>query len=156
MFGCYRRNLDPASGSANRTGVRMDLLIAVAQRATVVDAGADAKDNRRRQGPRQERSINADALQERAAIGTKLSAEGIDVTEGTRRREAIRIGLLEHRDARIPSLEDIDVRRIDATFRMAAARLAAILDIDAEHNPVFGLAGAIIGRGLDRANARED
>ena len=130
----------------------MDLLVAVIQRAAVVDVRWPAADVRVGQSPgRHSRwTTGADRLDERAVIRRNAPPEV------GRYRAGIRV--LLHRDARIPSLEAIHISRLFGAARVETTWLAPVFDIDAEHKPAQRLVLATVttrGR-LEYSQTRED
>ena len=129
----------------------MDLLVAVIQRAAVVDVGWLAADVRVRQRPRLHAgaSTGADRLDEGAVIRRNASPEV------GRYRAGIRV--LLDRDARIPSLEAIHISRLFGAARVQTTWLAPVFDIDAEDNPFRTLAASTaVGPLRHPANTGED
>src|SRR6266496_511767 len=109
--------------SAGRRGGRMNLLIAVVQRAAILNVGRPPVNRRRRE--RADRRTAA--LQCRQEVAVRLPKGSPECR--IHRRE---VGPLAHFDTRLPRLEAIDIRRLDRTLRMESTRLAAILDIHPE------------------------
>ena len=127
----------------------MDLMIAIMQRATVLDVRSRTIDCGRRQRSDWQCSI-FQSIQEGAAGLAKCSPEGW--------RDGGEVGLLRNLDTRLPGLEAIDISRFDRTLRMEATRFTAVFDVDAEDNP-FRLSRStamnVVSR-RDLANTRED
>src|SRR5438093_337044 len=121
----------------------MDLVIATIQRTTILNVSGDTVNGGRRQRPDWERSV-AQRIQE---VTVRLSESR---TEGGRYRGEVR--LLAHRDTRLPSLEAIDIGRLDCALRVMPTWLTPVFNIDAEHH-IFR---RLIARALAAINFRFD
>jgi len=134
---------------AGRAGGRMDLMIAIVHRTTILNVGGHAIDGGRRQ-----RADGEDAVfQVRQEVAVRCS-EGLP--EGGRNGAEVR--LLRDFDSSLPSLEAIDISWLDGTTRMAATGFTAVFDIDAEDHP-FRLSRSAAADVVDRShlpNARPD
>src|SRR5438093_8485077 len=136
---------------AGRAGSWMDLTVAVEQRTAILDVGGQAVDRRRRQRPNRQRA----GFQRAQEVAVRLP-EGH--TEG--RRDGGEVRLSGGLDTGLPGLEAVDISRLgrERRIRMAATRLAAILDVDTEDHPFRTIGPWAIDVVLrrDPANARED
>src|SRR6185369_8443300 len=106
----------------------MDLAVAIFQWPTIDDVSphtTDAGTGQRADG----KQTSGLSVQERAAI---LSQQGAELC-----RNRVVVRLLGHRETSLPSLEAVDVSRIDGSTRMATTWFAAVFDIDAQNHP-FG------------------
>jgi len=139
----------PQGFRAGRTGRRMDLVITVMQRATILDVGSHTTHCGRRQRPDWEGS----AFQCGQEVAVRFS-QGLP--EVSRNRAEVR--LLRNFDSSLPSLEAIDISRLDCPARVATTRLAAVFDIHTEDNPfrLGGPAAMDIVRRSKLADARPD
>src|SRR6266567_3856746 len=127
----------------------MDLLIAIMQRATVLDVGSHSVDRCWRQRPDRDSQV----LQRVKEVAVGLAKGG---PEG--RRHGSEVWLLGNLDTRLPRLEAIDIGRFNGALRMESTRFTAVFDVDPEDDP-FSLgrpaAFDVIRRG-NLADSRED
>src|SRR5881396_3758257 len=113
--------------SAGCTSGRMDLLIAIMQRTTILDVGGQAIHHWRRQCPDRESTV-LQGVQERAVGCAERAAEG--------RRDRAEVRLLRDFDTSLPSLEAIDISWLDGALRMEPTGFTAVFDVDSEDHPL--------------------
>src|SRR6266496_2323188 len=111
---------------AGRAGGRMDLPVAVEQRTAILDVSGHAVDSRRGHRPDRQGA----GFQRVQEVAVRLP-EGH--TEG--RRNGGEVWLSAGLDTRLPSLEAVDISRLDCPARMRATRFAAVFDVDPEDHP---------------------